>query len=111
VPPDLIPIPLRGDLAPVSGDDPKALREALNGLIKDYNRLYGILRQDVNRLATPGPDSIGELRKEVHEIGRLLAAVTTGILGETLVGLEDHPGQFNLGDTRRIVAKYRKTVV
>lgn len=49
---DLIPIPLASDLPDVPAD-PEKQREWLEDLRKRYNTLYGILRQDVNRLAAP----------------------------------------------------------
>jgi len=49
---DLIPIPVKPDLPPWP-DDPDQQKEWMQDFTKRFNDLYGILRQDVNRLATP----------------------------------------------------------
>jgi len=109
MPVNLIPIPERPDVPVPTSDDSKAIRQALTDLIQDWNRVRGILRQNVNRLDAPQANLLGALRSEVLDLGRLLAALVHGELGESLDGLEDSTLQITTGDVRRIVGKYRRT--
>ena len=69
---DLIPIPVRSDLKVPTTDDPAELKRFLGDLVKDYNTLYGILRQDINRLSTPARAG-RDVDAELDELGYALA--------------------------------------
>ena len=76
MPVDLIPIPLRTDLQVPKTEDIKELKKFLEELVKDYNKLYGILRQDVNRLSTParaGRDVEADLDEQGYALALLWA--------------------------------------
>ena len=74
---DLIPIPLRPDLQVPTTEDPKELKKFIADLVKDYNRLYAILRQDVNRLSSPAAAG-RDLAADVDLMGYVLALVCQG---------------------------------
>ena len=76
MPVDLVPLPVRRDLEVPTSDDPAELKRFLKDLVKDYNTLYGILRQDVNRLSTPvraGRDVGAELDEQGYALALLWA--------------------------------------
>ena len=88
--PILIPIPDADRIDPPKSEEVKDIKESLESLIKDWNKIRPILRQDINRLNTPD-QKITDYAQEIEDIGYVLAILVQRVGGNQPTNLAFPP--------------------